>query len=279
MIYQRAADGIYEPEPKVCHRQEEYDERGFESLKAMQEHHFWYRGRHRFLLHALKSHSKTISQDWRAVDLGGGTGGWLQYIVNYGVASWDQLALADSSRRALQMASSILPASARRYQVDITNLGWREEWDAAFLLDVIEHLRDDTRAVREAGKALKQGGLLIVSTPALKSLWSANDVMSGHLRRYRCRDFEALAEESNLRLIDCRYFMFFLSPIYWLARSSYGMKRLSQEEQEKAMSAMHRIPSPAFNLALSAIFNAETPLGHWVRFPMGTSVMGVFRKP
>jgi hypothetical protein len=30
---------------------------------------------------------------------------------------------------------------------------------------------------------------------------------------------------------------------------------------------------------LAAVFAAETPLGHFLRFPWGTSVLGVFRKP
>jgi len=279
MCYQPAADGILEPKLAVRHRNDEYDERGFESLKAMQEQHFWYRGRHRFLLHALRRHARSIGENWKAVDLGGGTGGWIQYLVRHGIAPSGQLALADSSRRALQLAGDVLPTNVSRYQIDATNLGWREEWDAAFLLDVIEHLPDDTTAMREAGRALKPGGLLFVTTPAFQQLWSLNDDMAHHLRRYRRRDFEALASRSGLRLIDSRYFMFFLSPLYWLARNRPGLSEISPAQQQQAMEAMHQVPSRPLNLALPAVFAVETPLGHWLRFPVGTSVLGVFQKP
>jgi hypothetical protein len=38
----------------------------------MQERHFWYRGRHRFLLHALDRQRPVGSGPLSAVDLGGG---------------------------------------------------------------------------------------------------------------------------------------------------------------------------------------------------------------
>src|SRR5688572_30410958 len=43
--------GIYQPPTPVEHRDEEYPSEGFDALAAMQRDHFWYRGRHRFILH------------------------------------------------------------------------------------------------------------------------------------------------------------------------------------------------------------------------------------
>jgi hypothetical protein len=42
------------PSTAVVHRDEEYEEASFEVLRDMQCRHFWYQGRHRFLLQALK---------------------------------------------------------------------------------------------------------------------------------------------------------------------------------------------------------------------------------
>ena len=35
------------------------------------------------------------------------------------------------------------PSADGIHQIDLMNLGWRERWDVAFLLDVIEYLPDD----------------------------------------------------------------------------------------------------------------------------------------
>jgi hypothetical protein len=51
--YTQNANGIYFPSISVTHRDDEYDQSSFEMLFQMQEKHFWYRGRHRFLLAAV----------------------------------------------------------------------------------------------------------------------------------------------------------------------------------------------------------------------------------
>ena len=89
------------------------------------------------------------------------------------------------------------------------NLGWGDEWDIAFLLEVIKHLLDDIGAVRQAAKALKPGGAVFIATPAFKQFWSYNDDHANHLRRYIRSDFKAVAERTDLKLLESRYFMFF----------------------------------------------------------------------
>jgi SAM-dependent methyltransferase len=245
----------------------------------MQEQHFWYRGRHRFLLAALDRFQPCSAPPWEAVDLGGGGGGWVRYLADRRSEWFSTLALADSSKIALQMAGAILRPDTERYQIDLANLGWRNQWDVAFLLDVIEHLPDDFRAMCEAAQALKPGGLLFVTTPALRQFWSYNDDLANHLRRYSRTDFANLAERAGIELCDSRYFMFLLSPLYWLARCRPGVARMSQDDKRNLMADMHKVPSAPLNLALTAVFAAETPLGYRLRFPWGTSILGVFRKP
>lgn len=277
-FYTLANDGIHEPTTPVQHRDDEYPEDSFATLWAMQERHFWYRGRHRFLLHALDRHRPRRSGPVAAVDLGGGVGGWVRYLADRRPGQYQPLALADSSRTALRMAGGVLPAGVERYQIDLMNLGWRDHWDVAFLLDVIEHLPDDLEALRQARAALKPGGLLFVTTPAFQQFWSYNDELAHHLCRYTRADFARLGEQAGLQLCDARYFMFLLSSLYWLARQGKGIDGMTEAQKMALMHKTHQVPSAPINLPLTAIFAAETPLGHWLRFPWGTSVLGVFRR-
>lgn len=279
MNYLQLLDGIFRPDNLVQHRDEEYDQSGFDTLWTMQERHFWYRGRHRFLLAALDRFQSREGESWAGVDLGGGVGGWIRYLADHRAERFSKLALADSSETALRMAGAALPAGVKRYQIDLMNLGWQSQWDCAFLLDVIEHLPDDVQAMRQAAHALKAGGYLFVTTPALRKFWSYNDELVHHLRRYDRRDLAYLAEASGLELCDARYFMFLLSPLYLLSRSGKSIQHMGEEEKIAFMNKTHQVPSPFINGALTAAFAAETPLGHWLRFPWGTSILGIFRKP
>ena len=73
--------------------------------------------------------------------------------------------------------------------------------------------------------------------------------------------------------------MFFLSPLYFLSRFKPGVDKLSQEGKRKLVENQHSVPAVPINEILTAVFAAETPLGHLLSFPWGTSVLGVFQKP
>lgn len=274
--------GIYLPRDPVRHCDEQYDPALFGILVDMQRRHFWYRGRHRFLLAALERAIRSeqmADRALRAIDVGGGCGGWLQYVQQHGATCWRELALADSSQECLVLARDVVGEHVRRYWTDLRTAAWQDEWDIAFLLDVLEHLPDDVVALQQAARVLRPGGLLIVTVPALNAFWSLNDVLVGHVRRYSKGDFAALAARTGLTLCDARYFMFLLSPLLLLRRRrSRDSTQLSAEQKRRLIQREHRVPPVWLNRLLEAVFAAETPLGLWCPFPWGTSLLGIFRK-
>ncbi len=102
-------DDIHLPAVPVLHRYEEYEETGFETLCQMQERHFWYRGRHRFLLASVNRYLPDRGRQFSAIDLGGGVGGWVSYLAKHRPDGFSPLALADSSILALTQAASVVP--------------------------------------------------------------------------------------------------------------------------------------------------------------------------
>lgn len=277
-------DGIYRPAAGVLHREDEYNSRSFELLLKMQCDHFWYRGRHRFLTYAVRQCLRrlgTAAADCGAVDLGGGCGGWLYYMQRHAQLHFAEVALADSSRLALDLALGILPMGTARYQIDLLDLHWHERWNIAFLLDVLEHMPDDQAVLCQIGQSLKPGGLLFITVPALQFFWSWNDEVAGHQRRYARADFGRLAAAAGFEICLLRSFMFFLSPLYVTARLLSGRRyrQLSADQVWKLMEKTHRVPAAPLNALLSLVCSSETPLGHVLPFPWGTSILAVLRKP
>jgi SAM-dependent methyltransferase len=264
------------------HRAEEYDERSFEILVRMQRRHFWYLGRHRLLLRVLQREVPRHldeSTELRAVDLGGGCGGWLEYLHVHGNGMFEELALADSSMQALSLAEGVVGSFATRYQIDLLELPWNAEWDVAFLLDVLEHIPDHADVLRQAAKALRPGGLLFVTAPALDFFWSDNDEAARHQRRYCREDFRILVDRTGLELLRADYFMFFLSPALLLSRISLRSRGSPPSEQRRErLRRLHRIPARPVNAILAKIFSIEASLVNAVRFPWGTSILAVFRR-
>lgn len=273
-----STEKIILPPFEIHHREEEYEEDLFETLCDMQERHFWYQGRHKFLLASVNRYLPKTEQVFSAIDLGGGVGGWISYLNKHRPVKFSPLALADSSIKALTLATSVLPPTAKRYQVDLMSLYMNEQWDVAFLLDVIEHVPDDLQVLQQAYDALKQGGYLFVTAPAFQYFWSYNDDAAKHLRRYQGSDFVRLAKQSGFTLSDSRYFMFLLSPLYLLSRMNFNSSAMTLAQQKELMIKQHKVPAVPINKILSTIFSLESPLGHWIKFPWGTSILGVFKK-
>jgi hypothetical protein len=74
--------------------------------------------------------------------------------------------------------------------------------------------------------------------------------------------------------------MFFLGPLLLLSRPKrMHCATLSQEQIREHGYRTHRTPPMLLNRLLQWIFALETPLGYWIPFPWGTSVLGLFRKP
>lgn len=273
--------GIFAPHDRTIEAETAYEAAGCQGLADIQNHHFWYLGRHRFLLRALRGLLRN-QQDLRggaAIDLGGGCGGWIHYLLRHEPNAFGELALGDASSAALDFASELLPESIGRYQIDALDLMWRDRWDVVFLLDVLEHIPQDAQVLEQIKQALRPGGVLIVSCPSFQWLWSYIDDLSGHKRRYTKRDFRELADQAELQLLDNRYFNTFLGPALVLSRLRTPAWIDKEPQRARAhLEQKQRIPVTPLNQLLHGVFALETPLGHWIPFPWGTSVMGIFRR-
>ncbi|MCH7685471.1 MAG: class I SAM-dependent methyltransferase [Planctomycetes bacterium] len=118
------------------------------------------------------------------------------------------------------MAERFVGEHVARYQIDLLDLQVADRWDVAFLLDVLEHIPEDLAALKQIYDALKPGGLLFITTPALNYFWSYNDEMAHHVRRYSRKDYQQLADQTGFTVRYSRYFMFFLSPLLLISKRS-----------------------------------------------------------
>src|SRR6185503_4599719 len=73
-------------------------------------------------------------------------------------------------------------------------------FDLVCLFDVLEHLDDDKKALGEAFRVLRPGGLVVASVPAYGWLYANNDRIAGHRRRYVRRGLRLLAARAKLRV-------------------------------------------------------------------------------
>lgn len=145
--------------------------------------------------------------------------------------------------------------------------------DAVLMLDVIEHLEDETWVLREVERILVPGGIVVITVPAFMFLWGVQDVISHHYRRYTMGTLLAVMRRvSNLKVIKKSYFNTFLfAPIACVRLISRWLKLASRESD-------FSIDNRLFNVIFYWIFNLERYLLRYVDFSFGVSIVLVLKK-
>jgi SAM-dependent methyltransferase len=86
------------------------------------------------------------------------------------------------------------------------------------LLDVLEHQEDDDAFLGELAAKMRPGSVLLLTVPAMPSLWSQWDVDLGHYRRYTKKSLARAASDQPLRIVESSYIFPELLPLGWLRR-------------------------------------------------------------
>ncbi len=104
----------------------------------------------------------------------------------------------DVSRPALQAlrAAGSLPAAA-----EIGALPYRDAaFDLVCAFDIVEHVRDDRRALAEIARVSRPGAPVVLSVPLYMRAWTSFDDLVGHRRRYEPDALAALLTAHGLVL-------------------------------------------------------------------------------
>ncbi len=78
-------------------------------------------------------------------------------------------------------------------------------FDTIFSLNVFEHVKDDSQALRNAFYVLQPGGKILIVVPAHTWLYGTIDRSIGHYRRYGKNDIEQLLAQTGFILLKQKY--------------------------------------------------------------------------
>jgi SAM-dependent methyltransferase len=77
--------------------------------------------------------------------------------------------------------------------------------DTVVCVNVLEHIPDDLKVLRDCWEMLPKGGKVLLFVPALQWLFGSMDESYGHQRRYGKEDLEALLTRAGFQVQSCRY--------------------------------------------------------------------------
>ncbi|HEU5181485.1 MAG TPA: class I SAM-dependent methyltransferase [Candidatus Polarisedimenticolia bacterium] len=230
--------------------------------------HWWFVGRRRILASLIAAWLPP-RRDLRILDIGCGTGGMIPLLSEHG-----QVTGIDPAEAAIRYSKQRYDGAAELLRMDFpAQVPAFRDFDLVTLFDVLEHLDDDALALARAGSLLRGGGLLLITVPAHRCLWSPHDEINQHRRRYGRSELRARLEQSGFRIEKLSYYNMLLFPIVYAARL------LRRHLRPRDRRSDVRIGNDWINDRLADVFGAERHLlKHW-ELPVGVSLIAMARKP
>jgi SAM-dependent methyltransferase len=227
----------------------------------LEETYWWYRARKEIIADTVRRYLPPGSD---IIDFGCGSGIIAKHLVELGF----KVLAADISAPLL--------AACRRRKLNTLDLN--NDWpapaiaDCVLVCDVLEHVEDDLGLLRKLKLTLRPAGLLIAAVPAYDFLWSGEDYISDHVRRYNKLRLEKRITEAGFTIEWCSYFNALLLP---LVTAVVLYKRLLRP-RDMYKSDVEPLPEWQDKI-LYRIFASERSILPHCRFHVGASVLLVAR--
>ena len=247
-----------------------------------EDRHWWFATRTRAILAFLDRYAGA-THDMRILDVGCGAANMTHHLRHYG-----QVIGVDNNPRPLEIARE---RGLEAYEGAADELPFEDgRFDLVTLLDTVEHVPAEDRVFEECLRVLRSpkpkagqpGGRLLVTVPAFMFLWSRNDVINMHQRRYTAPELKAKLQRHGFRVLRVSYNNSFLFPLaaalILLRRGRAEPELASPHFDEDAYQVEMEPAPPLLNGALTEVGKLEVKLLRRVNLPVGTSIIAIAEK-
>lgn len=222
--------------------------------------HWWWQSRQRFVLDRIArlQRRRPLRQ---ILDIGCGNGLFFDALRHFGEV------------RGIEADAGLVTDGPQRGRIEVRPFDdtYRpaQPLDLVLMLDVLEHLQDDSAAVRHVYDILAPGGFFLLTVPALMWLWSRHDDANLHYRRYHKETLAKVLTQAGFRIEMARYFF------GWTLGPMLLRRVLAPGHNQEQAAYRVRVPARPINRALYALSRCEqVTVGRW-GLPLGASLIAV----
>jgi SAM-dependent methyltransferase len=247
----------------------------YDEYVRIEDTHWWFRGRRKIIATLLRPYLRPPA---RIIDVGSGGGAVAQALLEFGpVTACDiDVRCAASVARRPGMSFAYGTAEAIPFADG--------SFDLVTAFDVLEHLDDDVRGLREMARVVRPAGLIAVTVPAYGWMWGRQDEVSHHRRRYSGRSLRRAITAAGLIPRRLTGFNTILFPGIAAVRIGRRVaQRLAGRRHEpdpagQASDFSMTKPGPLNDL-LATTFSAEAAVLGVVDLPVGVSFLAIAERP
>lgn len=253
--------------PKLAEQNVGFNPDLFARYAAIEAGHFWFVSRNNILRDCLLRYAPSSKN---ILEIGCGTGFVLANLhQTYPEA---QLLGSDIYTEGLTFAQKRV-SNAHLFQMDACHIPYINEFDLIGCFDVLEHIEDDERAIKQIYQACQPGGITVITVPQHRWLWSSTDDYAHHKRRYTRAELLSRVTAAGFKV---EYVSSFVSLLLPLMLASRLMQRSADVDDQ--IDAGFKIGKLA-NKILGAVMKVERWLmAYGITFPLGGSLLLVAKK-
>lgn len=211
-------NGVYRFGKNFQNMHEGMDAHIHDDVSIIENTHFWYVTRSSFLIDVLL---ESFQKSDEIIEIGAGTGYILKLLKEKGFKS---LYGSEVNETPLQYLRKLNIEAI--LQFDLQESRFEDLFDGVLLLDVLEHIDNDELAINKIHSMLKPGGKMLVTVPSHQWLWSSDDEVASHRRRYELSGLEKMILRNNFKILKSTCFFSCVTPLYvlrsWISRRKPG---------------------------------------------------------
>lgn len=239
------------------------DIKDYEALGGIQADYWWFKGKRDLIRRLLRKLSK---ENCKILNVGSGMGEDIEMFNQFG-----NTYSIDISREVMEKMSK---SQLENFSImSAENLGFKDKsFDIVLMLDLLEHLEKDKKAIEEAFRVMKDGAYLIITVPAMPFLFGPFDKLVHHHRRYSKKILNNLLNRrfEIKKITFWNFFLFIPSSTIKLTKKFFSSK--------KETSDMVRLPSIVNGLFFSLLQVENTLIENGINLPFGTSLVVLCKK-
>ena len=207
------------------------------------------------------------STDLKILDIGCGTGENINFLSRFGKVTG-----IDISERAIKFCKKRRLENVKIGKAEA--LPFKENgFDLVTMLDLLEHLKDDLLALREAFRVLKPRGRILITVPSYRFLWSGHDEALHHQRRYSKKELEEKVKKAGFKVKKLSFAITTFFPLILFFRLSQKLFIKS------ALPKTSYVILPDWlNSSFIGLLKLEAQLLRHINLPFGVSLVCVAEK-
>ncbi|MFZ1994351.1 MAG: methyltransferase domain-containing protein [Solirubrobacteraceae bacterium] len=180
----------------------------------------------------------------------------------------------------LEKAHGLVP-SAALLRADACDLPLADAAvDAVVSANLLEHVPDDRRALREFARILRPGAKAAIVVPAGPGTYDYYDRFLGHERRYARRELSSKCREAGLEVVHDGYVASLLYPAFWLVKQRNRRRHGDLQGDALERQVAHDIARTHDSRAGALTWDVERALSRLgIRLPFGIRSLVVAARP